>query len=127
MALMVNPLRLLFAQDQSKPTSRKNFLIQGTLKPSIETCLHAILPHRVVIHVHCVNTIAGAIRQDAPDYFAKRLHGFPWAYVPYTKPGANLAAKGLEASGKPEDVLYIGQSRTFVWRTRRASSTRLLK
>ena len=86
----------------------QNFLIKGTLKPSIETCLHAILPHRVVIHVHCVNTIAGAIRQDAPDYFAKRLHGFAWAYVPYTKPGANLAAKVLEASDKPEDVYILG-------------------
>jgi rhamnose utilization protein RhaD (predicted bifunctional aldolase and dehydrogenase) len=32
---------------------------------SIETALHAVLPHRVVLHVHYVNTIAWAIRQDA--------------------------------------------------------------
>ena len=86
----------------------QNFLMQGTLRPSIETSLHAILPHPVVIHVHCINTIAGAIRQDAPDYFASRLKGFPWAYVPYVKPGANLAAKVLEASDKPEDLYILG-------------------
>ena len=25
---------------------------------SVETAMHAVLPHRVVLHVHCVNTIA---------------------------------------------------------------------
>ena len=32
---------------------------------SIETAMHGVLPHRVVLHVHCVNTIAWAVRQDA--------------------------------------------------------------
>src|ERR1017187_8264007 len=27
-------------------------------RASIETAMHAVLPHRVVLHVHCVNTIA---------------------------------------------------------------------
>jgi rhamnose utilization protein RhaD (predicted bifunctional aldolase and dehydrogenase) len=30
---------------------------------SIETAMHGVLPHRVVLHVHCVNTIAWAVRQ----------------------------------------------------------------
>ena len=33
---------------------------------SIETAMHAVLPHRVVVHVHSVNTIAWAVRQDGP-------------------------------------------------------------
>ena len=33
---------------------------------SLETAMHAALPHRVVLHVHCVNTIAWAVRNDAP-------------------------------------------------------------
>src|ERR1700684_85541 len=32
---------------------------------SIETAMHAVLPHRVVLHVHSVNTIAWAVRRDA--------------------------------------------------------------
>src|SRR5437870_8925822 len=36
----------------------------GALKPSIETFMHAVLPQRVVIHVHSVNTVAWAVRQD---------------------------------------------------------------
>src|SRR5882672_9780028 len=31
---------------------------------SLETAMHAVLPHRVVFHVHCVNTIAWAVRND---------------------------------------------------------------
>jgi rhamnose utilization protein RhaD (predicted bifunctional aldolase and dehydrogenase) len=30
-------------------------------RASIETAMHAVLPHRVVLHVHCVNTIAWAV------------------------------------------------------------------
>ena len=30
----------------------------GGLRPSIETTMHAALPHPVVVHVHCVETIA---------------------------------------------------------------------
>src|SRR5580698_6397091 len=31
------------------------------LRPSIETTLHGVLPHPVVVHVHCVETIAWAV------------------------------------------------------------------
>ena len=34
------------------------------LRPSIETTLHALLPHRIVVHTHSVRTIALAIRTD---------------------------------------------------------------
>src|ERR1700686_3428633 len=32
---------------------------------SLETAMHALLPHPVVLHVHCVSTIAWAVRCDA--------------------------------------------------------------
>ena len=35
-------------------------LNDGGLRPSIETTVHALIPQRVVLHVHCVNTIAWA-------------------------------------------------------------------
>jgi rhamnose utilization protein RhaD (predicted bifunctional aldolase and dehydrogenase) len=68
------------------------FLLRDGLRPSIETCLHAILPDPVVIHVHCVNTIALAVRVDAEEQIANRLGEIDWRLVPYAKPGAGLAA-----------------------------------
>jgi rhamnose utilization protein RhaD (predicted bifunctional aldolase and dehydrogenase) len=32
------------------------------LRPSIETTVHALMPQRVVLQVHCVDTIALAVR-----------------------------------------------------------------
>ena len=45
------------------------------LRPSIETTLHALLPHRVVVHTHSVRTIALAIREDGEAQVAERLAG----------------------------------------------------
>ena len=42
---------------------------------SIETAMHAVLPHRVALHVHCVNTIAWAVRQDAPVRLQRQMDG----------------------------------------------------
>jgi len=46
-----------------------------TLRPSIETSLHALLPHPLVVHVHSVNTIAWAIRTRAQAQLAALLDG----------------------------------------------------
>ena len=64
------------------------------LRPSIETTVHAVLPFAVVLHVHCVSTIALALRADAELRLAERLDGLPgidWAFVPYCKPGLTLS------------------------------------
>ena len=61
------------------------------LRPSIETSMHAVLPHRVVIHVHSINTIAFAVQQDGPSLLACRLAGMRWAWVPYAESGLPLA------------------------------------
>ena len=61
------------------------------LQASIETAMHAVLPQRVVIHVHSVNTIAWAVRRDGPECLAARLAGLPWAWIPYVASGVPLA------------------------------------
>jgi rhamnose utilization protein RhaD (predicted bifunctional aldolase and dehydrogenase) len=61
------------------------------LAPSIETFMHAVLPHRVVAHVHSVNTIAWAVRQDAEAQLSERLSGLNWCSIPYASSGAPLA------------------------------------
>jgi rhamnose utilization protein RhaD (predicted bifunctional aldolase and dehydrogenase) len=63
----------------------------GCLRPSIETAMHGVLPHRVVLHVHSVNTIAWAVRRDGPGELAGRLDGLHWKWVPYVPSGMPLA------------------------------------
>jgi len=85
----------------------QEFALAGTLRPSIETCLHTVFTQAVVVHIHSVNTIALAIRADAKAVLDRRLAGFNWAFVPYAKPGAHLAA-GVVAVLTPEtDVVVL--------------------
>ncbi len=58
---------------------------------SMETAMHAALPHQVILHVHCVNTIAWAVRRDAPAQLRQRLEGLPWQWIPYMASGLPLA------------------------------------
>ena len=80
------------------------------LRPSIETTLHALLPHAVVVHTHSVRTIALAIREDAETLLAERLGGLHWLYVPYCKPGLPLTQVISERwrGGPPVDVIVLG-------------------
>ena len=78
------------------------------LRPSIETTLHGALPHPVVVHVHCVETMAWAARSDAPQVLAPLLAGLRWAFVPYVRPGAPLTRAVLDAAGPDTDVLILG-------------------
>jgi rhamnose utilization protein RhaD (predicted bifunctional aldolase and dehydrogenase) len=77
---------------------------------SIETAMHAVFPHRVVLHVHCVNTIAWAVRQDAPSQLEHQLRGLRWKWIPYVSSGlalANAIQKALPVFARP-DVLILG-------------------
>lgn len=60
------------------------------LRPSIETTLHALMPHRVVLHVHAVDAIAWAVLPDAQTYLATALEGMDWGWVDYERPGLPL-------------------------------------
>jgi rhamnose utilization protein RhaD (predicted bifunctional aldolase and dehydrogenase) len=95
------------AADACLPFVRGDLNATG-LRPSIETSVHALMPHRIVVHVHCVNTIAWAIRDDAEARLADRLREFAWAFVPYARPGLPLA-EAIAARQRPGvDVLVLG-------------------
>ncbi|MFB6420677.1 MULTISPECIES: class II aldolase/adducin family protein [Bradyrhizobium] len=79
------------------------------LRASIETSLHALMPHTVVLHVHSVNTIAWAVRIDAREEFAKRLEGLAWQWLDYHHPGLPLAKVVNDALAQDKvDVLILG-------------------
>jgi rhamnose utilization protein RhaD (predicted bifunctional aldolase and dehydrogenase) len=78
---------------------RQDLNAQG-LRPSIETSVHGLMPQAVVLHVHCVNTIAWAIRVDAEQQLSKRLNQFNWSFIPYARPGLQLA-RSIRSNLKP--------------------------
>lgn len=81
----------------------------NTLRPSIETPLHALLPHAVVIHAHCVNTIAYSLYHNSKESLGNALSDFSWQFVPYARPGLPLAKavqKAIQSTDK-YDILIL--------------------
>jgi rhamnose utilization protein RhaD (predicted bifunctional aldolase and dehydrogenase) len=81
------------------------------LRPSIETGVHAVIQHNVVAHIHCVSTIALAVRKDAPALIAERLDSLSditWRFIPYHRPGVPLAQAILAAASPEANVLILG-------------------
>ena len=53
-----------------------------SLRPSIETTLHALMRHRFVAHVHSVNVISYAVLKDSKAILNEKLKGIKWLWVP---------------------------------------------
>ena len=96
------------AAEEAEPAMPARLDPNGTLRPSIETTLHALLPHRVVVHVHSVNAIAHAVRADGAAVAAARLAGLRWAWVPYAKPGLPLTRAVQAVLHEAPDILLLG-------------------
>ena len=83
-------------------------LLPSPLRPSIETTLHAVMAQRVVLHVHCVETIAQACLSDAPKRLAAALAGLHWVFVPYVRPGVSLAREMARHLRRETNVVVLG-------------------
>lgn len=77
------------------------------LRPSIETSVHGLMRQKVVLHVHCVNTIAWMIQKHAREKVAPLMAGLRWAFVPYARPGLQLSRAIKAAIGPDTDVLLL--------------------
>ena len=75
----------------SDPAGQRVVIDGKSLRTSVETAMHAVLPHRVVLHVHSVNAIAWGVRKDGPEQLAQRLEGIDWQWIPYVSSGLPLA------------------------------------
>jgi rhamnose utilization protein RhaD (predicted bifunctional aldolase and dehydrogenase) len=108
--LDLDRLRAAFAAGDPACESCVDFVRQDLnadmLRPSIETTFHAMMPQRVVVHVHCVETIATAARADAAQICAERLDGLNWALAEYRRPGVPLT-RAIEAVRKPETNVVV--------------------
>ncbi|HEV7306380.1 class II aldolase/adducin family protein [Ensifer sp.] len=105
---------LLDALERGDPTAEKaqDFVIAernpSGLRPSIETTVHALMPQKVVVHVHCVETIATAVQTNGAAIVAERLAGFRHVFVPYARPGLPLARAIAERIEDRTSVLVLG-------------------
>ncbi|MDC0345978.1 class II aldolase/adducin family protein [Planktomarina sp.] len=96
-------------ENNSKDPLHGAVLTNAGLKPSIETTLHAIMPHKIVVHTHPIDIIGIAIKNDAKSIFSTILHGIKWAWVDYAKPGVELTKLVRKAIiSKKIDVLILG-------------------
>ncbi len=94
-AVRLEPLRKLRKLDKLSDEDmvnyqRINLLDSTSPNPSVETLLHAFLPHKFIDHVHSTAVLA---LTDQPDNKAlvHEVYGDRVAYVPYTIPGFALA------------------------------------
>jgi len=69
------------------------------LKPSIETYLHALMRHRVVIHAHSISSTTTSVLADGETRAAAALHDISWRWIPYRRPGISLAKCVLDIVG----------------------------
>ncbi len=80
---------------------------QSGLRPSIETSLHALMPQRVVVHVHSINALAWAVRKDGKLAAGERLRGLAWAWVAYVRPGMPLTRAVTQALAASPDTRVL--------------------
>jgi len=94
-AVRLAPLRklrtLLKLSDEDMVNfQRVNLLDASAPNPSVETLLHAFLPHKFVDHTHA-NAVLALTNQPDGEKLAREVYGDRVAYVPYTIPGHQLA------------------------------------
>jgi len=107
-AVRLAPLRKLRARDALSDEDmvkiqRANLLDPGAPNPSVETLLHAFLPHKFIDHTHATAVLSLADQPDAAERCAD-LYGPRIAVVPYIMPGFLLAKKAAEVFEADEAV-----------------------
>src|SRR5471030_916667 len=107
-AVRLEPLRKLRKLDKLSDEDMVNFqrinlLDSSAPNPSVETLLHAFLPHKFIDHVHSTAVLA---LTDQPDNKAlmHEVYGDRVAYVPYTIPGFALAKSVADVFDKNPKV-----------------------
>ena len=82
-----------------------------SLRPSIETLLHGLMSHKIVIHLHLISALVHLVKKDARAIISKLIGGaFSWDFIDYCKPGSELAeavSVALKSNDKL-DVIFLG-------------------
>lgn len=113
---MVNYLRGCL-MDSSAPT------------PSVETLLHAFLPHKYIDHSHALDVLA-LVDQEEGENMARQVFGNRVGYVPYIMPGFSLAraaAKEYRRNQQVEGLVLMKHGLFTFGETAKESYTRTIE
>ena len=107
-AVRLEPLRELvglqaLSDEDMVNVQRCNLLDSKSPNPSVETLLHAFLPHKFIDHTHS-NAVLALTDQPDGEALAADVYGKRAALVPYVMPGFALAKKTNEISRANPDV-----------------------
>ncbi len=108
---------------------RANLLDSQSPNPSVETLLHAFLPHKFVDHTHATPFL---ILANLPNYrkIIEEIFGSELAVVPYIMPGFDLAKKAADIYDLQPDCkgLLLLNHGHFTWgETAKESYERVIK
>ena len=107
-AVKLEPLRRLRALDKLADADMVNFqranLIDATApNPSVETLLHAFLPHKFIDHTHAAAVLSLVDQPDGEALIAE-VFGDEVGFVPYVIPGFALAKRAAEVFDEDRDI-----------------------
>src|SRR5712691_2087243 len=99
-AVRLAPIQKLRARDALSDEDmvkiqRANLIDPGAPNPSVETLLHAFLPHKFVDHTHASAVLSLTNQPDAAERCTD-LYGSRVGIVPYIMPGFRLARRAAE-------------------------------
>lgn len=107
-AVRLDPLRELrslqaLSDEDMVNVQRTNLLDSKAPNPSVETLLHAFLPHKFIDHTHS-NAVLSLTDQPDGEALARDVFGRRAALAPYVMPGFALAKKTDEIARANPDV-----------------------
>src|SRR5215470_11601307 len=107
-AVKLGPLRQLRALDALSDEAmvnvqRLNLLDSAAPNPSVETLLHAFLPHKFIDHTHAAAVLA-LVDQPDGEALAREVYDGRMGIVPYIAPGFGLAKAAAEVYEQNPDV-----------------------
>src|SRR5665213_1528360 len=133
-AVRLAPLRRLRALDKLSDEDMVNFqrinLLDSTApNPSVETLLHAFLPHKFIDHTHSTAVLALTDQPDG-EAMVREVYGDRVAYVPYTIPGFALAksvADVFDTNPKVEGLVLLQHGIFTVGETAQQAYSRMIE
>ncbi|MBV8737869.1 MAG: bifunctional aldolase/short-chain dehydrogenase [Alphaproteobacteria bacterium] len=107
-AVRLAPLRKLrqretLSDEEMVRVQRAHLIDPGAPNPSVETLLHAFLPHKFIDHTHSTAVLSLADQPDGAERCADLYQG-RLGLVPYIMPGFQLAKKAAEIFEADPDV-----------------------
>ncbi len=107
-AVRLEPLRELLglktlSDEDMVNAQRCNLLDSASPNPSVETLLHAFLPHKFIDHTHA-NAVLALTDQPDGEAICRDVYGDEMGYVPYIMPGFALAKEAFRVYRETPDV-----------------------